>query len=708
MNNRKVKIFFLVPVSLIILTGALLLIMPYLDASVKGTGFAGIMLLLSGGIIFLEKNRLEAILKRVFDRIICYFKNEDKIYFYFFLAIFISGTAFRILYLTKPINYNEALIYLSYFNNKTFHQLFFYSSVDNFILNNIMIKFLYLISNRELWVLRLPSLLAGVALIPAVYVTARLFYDKSTGLITAAIISASPFFIYYSADLRGISLLMLLFFILLMLIKYLKVNNDTIIWIFFSAVSALGFLTSPLFLLPFATVIFWIILSVLFKDTVYRISEIIKRCATVIACTFIFTFLFYIPVILSIGIKNVKNLNFIRTNSISESFYSSFLSIRNSWIEGSEGLNIFFLILLGVSVLVSLIVYRKWKGHKVSVFYSMVAVILIFLFSGVAFPGAEAFAFSLPLIITVASAGISYLVELIRLRIVHKEKKGNLQWALPSVSLLFLAVIFISGFFLNSVEYINNENTLKDYEKMANDSFNIFTTENKILYQKPSDMILKYYLSKKGVDFNNSSKSYFPKSNIIFFVNKSMGQQAEGIISDYYKTKDLSSLGFSKPEILFDYNTATVYESKNLGLDSNIIFDLDTSFRSVDTLKGFELTNVSGVLELSNTDFSKSLKIFQIPLKIENATEYLITFEVKQNIKMDNSVFFDFFGKAYDNPQQEFNLKPDSFEVDSFVPIRKVINSGTLKDNTEVFFRIFSYSPGQFTIRNLKIYKIPA
>ena len=87
MNNRKVKIFFLVSVCLIILTGALLLILPYLDTSLKGTSFAGIMLLLSGGIIFLEKNRLEAILKRVFDRIVCYFKNENKIYFYFFLAM---------------------------------------------------------------------------------------------------------------------------------------------------------------------------------------------------------------------------------------------------------------------------------------------------------------------------------------------------------------------------------------------------------------------------------------------------------------------------------------------------------------------------------------------------------------------------------------------------------------------------------------------
>ena len=109
-----------------------------------------------------------------------------------------------------------------------------------------------------------------------------------------------------------------------------------------------------------------------------------------------------------------------------------------------------------------------------------------------------------------------------------------------------------------------------------------------------------------------------------------------------------------------------------------------------------------------NENYSKSLKSFQIPVKIEKKTDYLITFEIRQNIKMDNSVSFDFFGTDYDNPQQEFNLKPGSFEVDSFVPVRKVINSGSLKDNIEIFFRIFSYSSGHITIRNLKIYKIVA
>ena len=150
MKNRKIKILFLVPVSLTIIAGILLLILPYLDASIERNSLAGIILLLSGGIIFLEKNKLEDILNRIIDKLTYFFKNEEKIDFFFFLEIFISGTVFRILYLVKPINYNETLIYLRYFKDKTFQTLFFYSSANNFILNNIIIKF-FPIQKKSYW-----------------------------------------------------------------------------------------------------------------------------------------------------------------------------------------------------------------------------------------------------------------------------------------------------------------------------------------------------------------------------------------------------------------------------------------------------------------------------------------------------------------------------------------------------------------------------
>jgi len=707
MIKRKVKVSLLILVLLLMISGLLLIILPYLGTKLSGTSFAGIMLLLSATIIFSGHYRLGILLGKFFDRLVYYFKNEDRLYFYFFLATLISAVAFRLIYITKPINYSEASIYLSYIENKTFHDLFAYTSIDNFTLNNIAIKLSCAIFGSNILALRLPSLFAGIALIPVCYATARLFYNKTSALMFAAVVAASPLLIYYSTDARGISLLMLLFFVLLILAKYLKDNNDSIVWIIFSVVAALGFFTSPLFILAFITVLLWIILSVVFKDSAYGLPEIAKRCGTVLAATFIFTFLFYIPAIISTGIKNIINFNFSRADSIYHSFYSSFTSIEDSWFKGAGNLNISLLILLCITVVISLIIHRKYKKHKICLIYPMAAAVLTFLLLKVLLISEQTYAFVLPVLFMVACAAVAYMVELVGSKIASGKKSGSLKWIIPSTSILLLAVIFAFSFFAGSVENINNQYSFKDYQKLADDCRDIITDKNRIICPKPSDILLQYYLSKKNMALEQDNTDV-PQQNIVIIVNKSLDQNLEQIIFSNYNTENINDIGFSKPQVLFDYDTVTVFNSQNLELENNIIFDLDASSESAGTLvEGFKLSTASGILELAmDSDYGKSLKYFQVPINIENDTNYLVTFKIKQNIKMDNRVSFDFFGDAYDKPQQEFYLEPSSIKDDEFTPVGRIINSGNLNDDIEVFFRIFSYSSGQFIIRNLKIYKI--
>jgi uncharacterized membrane protein len=49
---------------------------------------------------------------------------------------------------------------------------------------------------------RLPSLIAGTLVIPALYELARELYDRRTGLIAAAFASVSPVLIWYSQEVR--------------------------------------------------------------------------------------------------------------------------------------------------------------------------------------------------------------------------------------------------------------------------------------------------------------------------------------------------------------------------------------------------------------------------------------------------------------------------------------------------------------------------
>jgi Dolichyl-phosphate-mannose-protein mannosyltransferase len=57
--------------------------------------------------------------------------------------------------------------------------------------------------------LRMPSMAAGVALVPALYATARELWDSRTGLIVASLATAAPILVWYSQEARMYSLLLL-------------------------------------------------------------------------------------------------------------------------------------------------------------------------------------------------------------------------------------------------------------------------------------------------------------------------------------------------------------------------------------------------------------------------------------------------------------------------------------------------------------------
>lgn len=57
---------------------------------------------------------------------------------------------------------------------------------------------------------RLPSLIAGIATIPLMYVLGLRLVSRATGTVAAALTTFSPFMIYYSADARGYALMMFL------------------------------------------------------------------------------------------------------------------------------------------------------------------------------------------------------------------------------------------------------------------------------------------------------------------------------------------------------------------------------------------------------------------------------------------------------------------------------------------------------------------
>ncbi len=705
MNNKK--IILLIIGSIIIASGIFLLILPFLPLQIEGTIFSGIMVILFGIIFMLGTDSMSKHLDKIFNNFISSFKSEERSHLYFCLIFLIIGIVLRLIYIIKPINYSEAVIYLDYLEGKTFHQLFFYSSPDNFILNNIFIKFLFLLSNKEIWVLRIPSLIAGISLMPTAYITARLFYNKYAAQFTLAFISISPFFIYYSSDMRGISLIMFLFLLSLIIIRYLRYNDDTIVWILLALVSSAGLLVSPLYVLPFLSVMIWFILSAIFKDVSYKIRGIVRSICTVIIATFLFTFLFYIPVMISSGIKNVIDYNFIDINSLLLSFRSFLASINSAWFSSNKNLNIVLVSLLVAGVILSLVFSRKNSKHKVPVFYAILIIFAIFIISGITFPFAEVWAFALPVLIIEASFGFSCLFTMNFKKIKKKSVAG--MSTLFLIITIFIAVVLTSlNFIFDSVLSINALSTLKDSKKIVANFADKFNPNNKIILEKPSDYIIRFELSKIGKKDDYSSGNYYPEDNVIFIVNKSANQEIDEITNKYFTFEDFESTGYTKPKVLDEYESAIIYESSSLVPESETIFDLnEQSNMNLIELKDFVFSDSSGATGLlMDKNHTDTLKYIKIPVRLEENTDYVVTFDIVEIDDIDNKVFVDLYGTGYDNPQQEFSFDHEIFKDNNISGVRKVINSGSFNNELETFLRIFTYCKGEILIKNLKMNKI--
>ncbi|MEN6611443.1 MAG: glycosyltransferase family 39 protein [Methanoregulaceae archaeon] len=103
------------------------------------------------------------------------------------------------------------------------------------------IEHVMLVFGNSETILRLIPALAGILMIPVLYLIGKELFDKNTGIIAAAILTVSPFHIFYSQEARAYSLALL--FVSIALLFFLRAyrSNDRCSWILFGIFSALAF-----------------------------------------------------------------------------------------------------------------------------------------------------------------------------------------------------------------------------------------------------------------------------------------------------------------------------------------------------------------------------------------------------------------------------------------------------------------------------------
>jgi hypothetical protein len=265
-----------------------------------------------------------------------YFK--DKIFLIALAAITLTGAIVRYIFLALPISYDEAYTFVVFAMRPLQFIVSDYHVPNNHIFHTILVRAAYLLLGADLWAIRLPVFIAGILLIPLVYLAGRVFFDRYTALLSAALVAGSSILIENSANARGYMLICLFSILLLILAVYLKAHANLAAWVLFILTSMLGFYTVPVFLYPFGMVLSWFILSILAGDLAGERWPMIRSLLTACLVAGALTLLLYLPIIRSSGFEAITGNRFVSSADQAVFVESIAGRFRASWMEWQRDL----------------------------------------------------------------------------------------------------------------------------------------------------------------------------------------------------------------------------------------------------------------------------------------------------------------------------------------------------------------------------------
>ncbi len=177
------------------------------------------------------------------------------------ILLILCGLVLRLVALNDPVTYDEAYTYVGFASHGLWAALSDYSLPNNHILHTVLAWAATGLLGNAPWILRLPALLAGLALIPAVYLLGNTLYNRETGLLAAGLVAWFPELVRYSSEARGYSLLGL-FSLLVFYFGVRALYDDSWRnWVVLALCNALGFFALPLMLYPAGGLYLWLALE---------------------------------------------------------------------------------------------------------------------------------------------------------------------------------------------------------------------------------------------------------------------------------------------------------------------------------------------------------------------------------------------------------------------------------------------------------------
>jgi hypothetical protein len=185
-------------------------------------------------------------------------------------GIILLAVIARAFFVMQPFKHDEAYTVAVFANQPLKDALSDYHLPNNHLFHTLLVHLVYSVFGYLQWAVRLPSLLAGVLTVPALYLLARTLHGRTTAVIAAAAAAAMPVMIEFATQSRGYTLIMLFSLLLFILGIYIRRRPNLLAWMLVVLVVVLGIYTVPIFYFSYVSFLVWMGLAWLAGDINFR------------------------------------------------------------------------------------------------------------------------------------------------------------------------------------------------------------------------------------------------------------------------------------------------------------------------------------------------------------------------------------------------------------------------------------------------------
>lgn len=180
-----------------------------------------------------------------------------------FWVILALGIGLRVALIHRPMLHDESYTVVTWAAGSFRYALSDYHLPNNHVLHTLAVWFLVHFVGRTPWIVRLPSFLAGIALLPAVFFLGKRIYDEPVGLLAMALTACSSFLIDYATNARGYSFLALAAVTVWLAADGLRVRKNRVLVLVTALIATAGFFTLPMMVYPFGAMCLWLFFAML-------------------------------------------------------------------------------------------------------------------------------------------------------------------------------------------------------------------------------------------------------------------------------------------------------------------------------------------------------------------------------------------------------------------------------------------------------------